>query len=81
MYNPLLKEEKNIKKYIDIPKEVIVELITNIPKEELEEILEKATIKRQKNKLKIIQPKDFDPIIGMINLGGNALEDTERFYE
>lgn len=42
MYKSLQRKEKNIKNSIDVPKEVLVELITNIPKEELDEILEEA---------------------------------------
>jgi hypothetical protein len=67
-----------MRKDYKITKDILIELISNIPEEDLEDILKQAKVKR---KAKLVHPSRFDPLIGSFKLGGNALKDTEIYYE
>jgi len=67
-----------MRKDYKITKDILIELISNIPEEDLEDILKQA---RAKRKVKLVDPSRFDPLIGLFKLGGDALKDTEIYYE
>ncbi|HIC92543.1 MAG TPA: hypothetical protein EYP21_10935 [Syntrophaceae bacterium] len=72
------------KETIRIPKETFLEIMTYIPTKELDKILQEVKRLRKKRKIektRLIEPSDLDPLIGMVHLGGDAVKDTEEFYE
>jgi len=67
-----------MRKDYKITRDILIELISNIPEEDLEDILKQA---RAKRKIKLVNPSKFDSLIGLFKLGGDALKDTETYYE
>ena len=61
-----------------ITRDILIEIISNIPEEDLEDILKQV---REKRKVRLLDPSKFDPLIGLFKLGGDALKDTEIYYE
>ena len=66
-----------MRKDYKITRDILIELISNIPEEDLEDILKQA---RAKRKIKVVNPSKFDSLIGLFKLGGDALKDTETYY-
>ena len=73
------------KKKYKIPRKVLIELISSIPENEFEEILEEVkSLKKTgigRSETKLISPSKFDHLIGLVRLGGDAFRDTEVYYE
>jgi len=67
-----------VEKDYKITRDILIEIISNIPEEDLEDILKQA---RAKRKIRLVNPSRFDPLIGLFKLGGDALKDTEIYYE
>ena len=61
-----------------IGKHILIEIISNISEEDLEDILKQAKARRT---IKLVPPARFDSLIGLFKLGGDALKDTESYYE
>lgn len=61
-----------------IGKHILIEIISNISEEDLEDILKQAKARRT---TKLVPPARFDSLIGLFKLGGDALKDTESYYE
>ena len=61
-----------------IGKDILIEIISNISEEDLEDILKEVKAKRT---TKLVPPARFDSLIGLFKLGGDALKDTESYYE
>lgn len=61
-----------------IGKHILVEIISNISEEDLEDILKQAKARRT---TKLVPAARFDSLIGLFKLGGDALKDTESYYE
>jgi len=67
-----------VEKDYKITRDILIEIISNIPEEDLEDILKQV---REKRKVRLLDPSKFDPLIGLFKLGGDALKDTEIYYE
>jgi len=65
-------------KYYNIGKDILIEIISSISEEDLQDILKQAKAKRR---TKLVPPARFDSLIGLFKLGGDALKDTESYYE
>ena len=68
-----------------IPRKVLIDLISSIPKNEFEEIVEEVKSQKRREivqpETRLISPSKFDHLIGLIKLGGDAFMDTEVYYE
>lgn len=61
---------------VRLPKHVVLDILKQIPKEELDEILPTLG----KRNLKSLPAKDLLKLAGIVSIGGDALEDTERIW-
>jgi len=70
----------------ELPRKLLVEMMSYIPEQELREMFREANQLhrkqgRQTSRLKLVDPSKLDPLVGLAKVGGDALEDTERYYE
>lgn len=75
------------KEMIKIRRDTLVELISNISAKEMDSMMREIK-KREKTKKQVlidtpvlVNPRELNELIGIVNLGGDALEDTEQCYE
>lgn len=66
---------------LNLPKEEIGRILSQLSSKELERILKEAKIEYERLKPKFIPAKKILNIKGIISIGGNALIDSERIYD
>ena len=70
----------------ELPRKFLVEMMSYIPEQELREMLREANLLhhkqgRQSPRFQAVDPSKLDALIGVAKVDGDALEDTERYYE
>jgi hypothetical protein len=65
---------------VRFPKRVILELLRQIPKEQLEELIQESREKAQLKPIRVA-PESLDILTGLSSVGGDAVQDTETVYE
>lgn len=62
---------------IKLPKRVIKEILKFIPPEEIADIMKES---KKREHIKGSSPKTLLALAGIMNIGGNALKDTEEIW-
>ncbi len=65
---------------LKVPQKAIVELLNQLPPEELDDLIDEITGKK-KIKLVTVEPESLQEFRNLISVGGDALKDTEDIYE
>ncbi len=66
---------------LNLPKEEIGRILSQLSSKELEGILKEAKIEHEQSKPKFIPAKKILNLKGIISIGGNALIDSEKIYD
>jgi len=74
---------RGVEMTLKVEKGQVLQALLSLPDKELEEMLEKIRVssKAKAEALRILDPSELDSLEGAVNLGGDALVDTERYYE
>lgn len=65
---------------VRLPKQMLLDLLRQVPRKELESLLREITGKSQLEPVRV-PSQSLDKLTGLISVGGDALQDTEAIYE
>lgn len=65
---------------VRLPKQMLLDLLRQVPRKELESLIREITGKSQLEPVRV-PSQSLDKLTGLISVGGDALQDTEAIYE
>ena len=68
-----------VKPRIDI--EEIKQALISLSEADLEQVIRDARMSRLRAKLKTIEMRELEGLEGIMSIGGDAVRDTEKYYE